>query len=51
VTAGEVVDLIADIRPASEIVGRMVTEAAGPLSGASNRYRVVQQRWLSANVR
>jgi hypothetical protein len=33
-----------DIPPASEIVRRMVTEAAGLLSGASNRYRVLQQR-------
>jgi nitronate monooxygenase len=44
VIAGEVVDLITDIPPASEIVQRMVTEATGLLSGASNRYRVVQQR-------
>jgi nitronate monooxygenase len=44
VIAGEAVDLITDIPPASEIVRRMVTEAAGLLSGASNRYRVVQQR-------
>jgi len=44
VIAGEVVDLINDIPPASEIVQRMVAEAAGLLSGASNRYRVVEQR-------
>ena len=44
VIAGEVVDLITDIPPASEIVRRMVAEAAGLLSGASNRYRVVEQR-------
>ena len=39
VIAGEVVDLITDIPPASEIGQRMVAEAAGLLSGASNRYR------------
>jgi len=44
VIAREVVDLITDIPPASEIVQRIVTEAAGLLSSASNRYRVVQQR-------
>jgi nitronate monooxygenase len=44
VIAGEVVDLITDIPPASEIVRRMVTEAVGLISSASNRYRVVQQR-------
>lgn len=43
-TAAVIVDLITDIPPASEIVQRMVTEATGLLSGASNRYRVVQQR-------
>jgi hypothetical protein len=42
VIAGEVVDLITDIPPASEIVQRMVKEAAGLLSTASNRYRLVQ---------
>ena len=44
VIAGEAVDLITDVPPASEIVRRMVTEATGLLSGASNRYRVLQQR-------
>ena len=44
VIAGEAVDLITDIPPASEIVRRMVAEATGLLSGASNRYRVLQQR-------
>ena len=43
VIAGEVVDLIRS-PPASEIVRRMLAEAAGLLSGASNRYRVVEQR-------
>jgi hypothetical protein len=44
VIAGEVVDLITDIRPAFEIVQRMVTEAAGLLADASSRYRVIQER-------
>jgi nitronate monooxygenase len=44
VIADEAVDLITDVPPASEIVRRMVTEATGLLSGASNRYRVLQQR-------
>ena len=44
VIAGEAVDLITDIPSAAEIVQRMVTEAAGLLFGASNRYRVVQQQ-------
>jgi hypothetical protein len=37
VIAGEVVDLIADIPPAAEIIRRMVTQAEGLLTGASNR--------------
>ena len=40
VIAGEAVDFIANIPPAAEIIERMVTKAAGLLSGASNRYRV-----------
>ena len=43
VIAGEAIDLIADIPPAAEIVGRMVNEAATLLSSASNRYRVTAQ--------
>ena len=43
VIAGEAVDLIADIPPAAEIVGRMVNEAATLLSSASNRYSVTAQ--------
>ena len=38
--AGEVVDLIADIPPAAEIVERTVREATSLLAQASNRYRV-----------
>jgi nitronate monooxygenase len=40
VIAGEVVDLIADIPPAAEIVERVVSEAAVLLAGVSNRYRL-----------
>ncbi|MCW5746825.1 MAG: nitronate monooxygenase [Alphaproteobacteria bacterium] len=40
VIAGEAVDLVADIPPAGEVVGRMVREAGNLLAGASNRYRV-----------
>jgi nitronate monooxygenase len=40
VIAGEVVDLIADVPPAGEIVERMVREATLLLANASNRYRI-----------
>jgi len=40
VIAGEAVDLVSDIPPAAEIVGRMAREAERLISGASNRYRV-----------
>ena len=40
VIAGEAVDLISDIPSATEVVGRIVTEAASLLAGATNRYRV-----------
>jgi nitronate monooxygenase len=40
VIAGEVVDLIADIPEAGEIVARVVREATALLSGATNRYSV-----------
>ena len=39
VLAEEAVDLITDIAPAADILECMVTEAAGLLHGASNRYR------------
>jgi nitronate monooxygenase len=40
VIAGEAVDLIGDIPSATDVVGRIVTEAASLLAGATNRYRV-----------
>jgi nitronate monooxygenase len=39
VIAGEAVDMISDIPPAAEVVGRIVKEASALLAG-SNRYRV-----------
>jgi nitronate monooxygenase len=42
VIAGEVVDLIADIPPAAEIVARMTTTAAALLVGASNKYKILR---------
>ena len=39
VIAGEAVDLIGDIPPASEVIERMTKEAAALLTAASNRYR------------
>jgi nitronate monooxygenase len=42
VIAGEVVDLIADISSAAEIVGRMMTTATHLLGGASNKYKIFQ---------
>jgi nitronate monooxygenase len=44
VIAGEAVDLIGDIPPAAEIVGRMVHEAATLLASASNRFQVTSER-------
>jgi hypothetical protein len=41
VIAEEAVDLITDIAPAADILECMVTEAAGLLHGASNRYRAL----------
>jgi nitronate monooxygenase len=43
VIAGEAMDLIGDIPPASVIVERVATEAEALLVGASNRYRVTRQ--------
>jgi nitronate monooxygenase len=40
VIAGESVDLVNDIPPAEEIVERVVREAEGALSAASNRYSI-----------
>jgi nitronate monooxygenase len=40
VIAGEVVDLIADVPPAAEVVERMMTGATQLLAGASNTYRI-----------
>jgi nitronate monooxygenase len=42
VIAGEVVDLIADIPSAAEIVERMMTTAMHLLGGASNKYKIFQ---------
>ena len=42
VIAGEAVDLIADLRPAGELVARMADQAASLLAGASRRYRLAQ---------
>jgi len=44
VIAGEAVDLIADIPTAAEVIGRIVTQAASLLAGASNSCVVVEQR-------
>ena len=44
VIAGEAVDLICDVPPASEIVERIATEAEALLAGASNRYRITRRR-------
>jgi nitronate monooxygenase len=41
VIAGEVVDLIADVPPAAEIVERMMTTATTLLVGASNKYKIL----------
>jgi nitronate monooxygenase len=43
VIAGEAVDLISDIPPASEIVERVATEAEALLVRASNRYQITRQ--------
>jgi nitronate monooxygenase len=43
VIAGEAVDLVDDIPPASEIVERMAKEATALLSNATNRYRIALQ--------
>jgi nitronate monooxygenase len=40
VIAGESVDLVSEILPAAEIVGRTVKEASQLIAGASNRYKV-----------
>lgn len=40
VVASEVVDLIADVPPAAEVVERMMTGATQLLAGASNKYRI-----------
>jgi nitronate monooxygenase len=42
VIAGEVVDLIADVPPAAEIVERMMTTATTLLVGASNTYKILR---------
>jgi nitronate monooxygenase len=42
VIAGEVVDLIADVPPAAEIVERMMTTATTLLVGASNKYKILR---------
>jgi nitronate monooxygenase len=42
VIAGEVIDLIADIPSAAEIVERMMTTATHLLGGASNKYKIFQ---------
>jgi nitronate monooxygenase len=42
VIAGEVVDLIADVPSAAEVVERMITGATQLLAGASNRYRITR---------
>jgi nitronate monooxygenase len=42
VIAGEVVDLIADIPSAAEIVERMMTTATHLFGGASNKYKIFQ---------
>jgi nitronate monooxygenase len=44
VIAGEVVDLIADIPSAAEIVQRMTTSATRLLAGASNKYRITESQ-------
>jgi nitronate monooxygenase len=43
VIAGEAVDLIADVPTASEVIGRIVTQAASLLARASNSYVVAEQ--------
>ena len=43
VIAGEVVDLISDLRPAAEIIEGMVAEASTLLAGAVARYRVAER--------
>ena len=40
--AGEVVDLIADVPPAAEIVERMMATATTLLVGASNKYKILR---------
>ena len=40
--AGEVVDLIADVPPAAEIVKRMMATATTLLVGASNKYKILR---------
>jgi len=42
VIAGEVVDLIADIPFAAEVVEKMITGATQLLAGASNKYRITR---------
>jgi nitronate monooxygenase len=42
VIAGEVVDLIADVPPAAEIVERMMSTATTLLVGASNKYKILR---------
>jgi nitronate monooxygenase len=42
VIAGEVVDLVADVPPAAEIVERMMTTATTLLVGASNKYKILR---------
>jgi nitronate monooxygenase len=42
VIAGEVVDLIADVPPAAEIVERMMATATTLLVGASNKYKILR---------
>jgi len=44
VIAGEAVDMVSDIPPARVVVERMVSQAASLLTGASNRYRLLEQR-------
>ena len=39
--AGEVVDLIADVPPAAQIVERMMATATTLLVGASNKYKIL----------
>ena len=40
VIAGEVVDLISDLRPAAEVIESIVAAASSLLSGAAERYRI-----------